>query len=209
MRCLGRLILLAVLVVLAGGAWLFRDDLRRWIDTRLHPAAAAAQVGHPSTAALTAAMTRLTALQGARQDSVVLTADEMATLLARGTNFLPGAVRDSLTIELEDRAIRIRTVVDSVRIPARLRDLIPGRRAYEEVTVRGSLTPVHAGLAELQLQHVAVRGIPLPSDVIGRIAAQITGRGSDGRVEIILPEAVGGFRVRPEGVAVYRVGGRR
>jgi hypothetical protein len=209
MRCLGRLVFLVVLLVLAGVAWLFRDDLRRWIDARLHPAAAAARIGHPSTEALTAAMTKLSALQGPRRDSVVLTADEMATLIVRGTNFLPGAVRDSLTVELEDRAIRIRTVVDSARIPATLRDLIPGRRAYEEVTVRGDLTPVHAGLAELELRHVAVRGIPLPSDVVGRIATQITGHGSEGRLEIVLPEVVGGFRVRPDGVAVYRQGARR
>lgn len=209
MRCLGRVVLLVVVVVLAAAAWLFRDDLHRWVDDRLHPGAAVARIGHPSTEALTAAMTKLTALQGPRRDSVVLTADEMATLLTRQTSFLPGVVRDSLTVELEDRAIRIRTVVDSARIPATLRSLIPGHRPYEEVTLRGPLTPVHAGLAELELQHVAVRGIPLPSDVIGRIATQITGHGSNGRLEIVLPEVVGGFRVRPEGVTVYRVGGRR
>jgi hypothetical protein len=209
MRCLGRLILLVLLLVLAGAGWLFRDDLRRWINVRLHPAAAAARIGHPSTEALTAAMRKLTSLLGSRQDSVVLTADEMATLLVRGTNFLPGAVRDSLTVELEDRAIRIRTVVDSARIPAVLRKLIPGHRAYEDVTVRGPLTPIHPGLAELELQHVAVRGIPLPSDVVGRIATQVTGRGTDGRLDIVLPEIVGGFRVRPEGVTVYRAGGGR
>jgi hypothetical protein len=201
--------LLVVLVVLAGAAWLFRDDLSRWVDARLHPAAAAARIGHPSREGLAVAVTKLASLQGTRPDSVVLTAGEMASLLARGTNFLPGAVHDSLTVELEDRTIRVRTVVDSARIPATLRDLIPGRRAFEEVTVRGPLTPVHAGLAELELQHVAVRGIPLPSDVVGRIATQITGHGSGGRLEIMLPEVVGGFRVRPEGVAVYRAGGRR
>jgi hypothetical protein len=208
MRCLGRLVLLVVLLVLAGAAWLFRDDLHRWIDRQLHPAAAAARIGHPSTEALTSAMTKLEALQGARRDSVVLTADELATLLARGTNFLRGPVRDSLTVELEDRAIRIRTVIDSARIPATLRELIPGRRPYEAVTVRGTLTPVRAGLAELQLQHVAVRGIPLPSELVGRIATQIAGHSSEGRLEIVLPEVVGGFRVRPDGVAVYRDGGR-
>lgn len=209
MRCLGRLLLLVVLLVLAGVAWLYRDDLRRWIDRKLNPAAAAARIGHPSTEALTSAMSKLTALQSARRDSVVLTANEMAALLTRGTNFLPGATRDSLSIELGDRAIRIRTVVDSARIPAKWRELIPGHRPFEEVTVKGRLTPVHAGLAELQLQHVAVRSVPLPSDLVGRMATQILGHGSEGRVEIVLPEIVGGFRVRPEGVAVYRQGGRR
>jgi hypothetical protein len=208
MRCLGRVVLLVVLLAAAGAAWLFRDDLHRWIDRTLHPAAAAARIGRPSTEALTAAMSRLSALQGARKDSVVLSANQLATLLVRGANFLPGAVRDSLTVELEDRAVRIRTVVDSSRIPATLRALIPGHRPFEEVTVRGTLTPVHAGLAELQIQHVAVRGVPLPSELVGRIVSQITGHGSDGRLEIVLPDVVGGFRVRPGGVTVYREGGR-
>lgn len=208
MRCLGRLALLVILLVLAGAAWLFRDDLHRWVEHRLNPAAAAARIGHPSAEALTSAMSKLSSLQEARRDSVVLTPDEMATLLIRGTNFLAGAARDSLSVELEDRAVRIRTVVESARIPSIVRDLIPGNRTYEEITVTGELTPVHAGLAELEPRHAAVRGVPLPGDIIGRLAAQITGRGGEGRIEVILPEVVGGFRVRPDGVAIYRQGVR-
>lgn len=209
MRCLGRLVLLVVLLVLAGAAWLFRDDLRRWAERRLDPVATAARIGRASPRALTSAMAKLTSLHGAGQDSVVLTADEMAALLTRGTSFLPGATRDSLSVELADRGVRLRTVIDSARIPATLRDLMPGHRPFEEVTVRGSLTPVHAGLAELQMHDVSVRGVPLPSAVFGRMANQVTGRGSEGRIDIVLPEVVGGFRVRPTGVAVYREGGRQ
>lgn len=209
MRCLGRLLLLVILLVLAGAAWLFRDDLHRWVERRLNPAAAAARIGHPSAEALTSAMSKLSLLQAARRDSVVLTADEMATLLIRGTNFLAGATRDSLSLELEDRAVRIRTVVESARIPSAVRDLIPGSRPYEEITVTAEMTPVHAGLGELALRHAAVRGVPLPGDIVGRLASQVAGRSSEGRIEVILPEVVGGFRVRPEGVVVYRQGARQ
>ena len=207
MRCLGRLILLAVLVVAAAAAWLYRDDIRRWTDRQLHPAIVTARIGHPSPGALRSATIKLDSLQRTRQDSVVLTASEMASLLAQGTTFLPGVTFDSISIELGDRTARIRTLVDSASIPARWRALIPGRpERFEEVILRGTLTPVHAGLAELQLQHLTVHGIPLPSNLIARLATHASGRGSDGRLEVVLPQTVGGFRVRPDGVVIYRQG---
>lgn len=206
MRCLGRLIFLIVLLVAAAVGWLYRDDLRQWADGQLHPTAAAARVGRPSSGALHSAMAKLDSLQRTRQDSVILTASELASLLARGA-MLPGITFDSISIELGDRTTRIRTLIDSTSIPASWRPLIPGRpERFEEVVIRGTLTPVHAGLAELELQHVTVHGIPLPSDLIARVAAHASGRGSEGRLEIVLPQTVGGFRIRSAGVAVYRQG---
>src|ERR1019366_41478 len=182
MRCFGRLILFVFLLIAAPAAWLYHDDLRRWADQQLHPAAAAARVGHPSPGALHSAMAKLDSLQSPRRDSVVLTANEMASLLAQGTVLLPGTTRDSISIELGDRTTRIRTLIESASIPARWRGLIPGRpERFEEVIIRGALTPVRAGLAELELQHVSVHGIPLPSDVIARFPPNAPRRGSEGR----------------------------
>jgi hypothetical protein len=196
-----------VLLVAAGAAWLYRDDLRRWTDQQFHPIASAVRVGHPSPAALRSAFAKLDSLQRTRQDSVLLTPSEMASLLVQGTTFLPGIAFDSVSVELGDRTARIRTLVDSASIPARWRSLIPGRPdRFEEVIIRGALTPVHPGLAELQLEHVSVHGIPLPGELVARLATHAGGRGSDGRLEMVLPETVGGFRVRPGGVVVYRQG---
>lgn len=208
MRCLGRLVWLAILLMAAAAAWWFRDDIHRWIDRTLHPAAATAGIGHPTPSALSRARAALRSLNGPGCDSVVLDADEVAALLVHGTNFLPGVVGDSLTIELEERAIRIRTVVDSARIPAVLRDLIPGRRAYEAVTLDGSLTPVRPGYGEFQIRRATVRGVPLPAGIVDGVVSRITGRGSDGRLPLSLPPEVGGFRIRPDGMTVYRGGVR-
>ena len=210
MRCLGRLLLLFILLIAAGAAWLYRDDMRRWVDTQLHPAAAARRIGRPSAPALKSATAKLDSLQRTQQDSVILTASEMASLLAQGTSLLPGATFDSISVELGDRTTRIRTLVDSSSIPPRVRALIPGgANRYEEVIVTGTLTPVHAGLAELELQHITLRGIPMPADLVGRLAGAATGKGSEGRIPITLPQTVGGFRVRPDGVAIYRPGRTR
>ncbi len=210
MRCLARLVLLVVLLVGAAVGWLYRDDLHRWVDGKLHPAAQAARVGHPSATTLTSAMHRLDALRRPGVDSIVLSANQMASLLVDGSRLLPGASSDSFSIELGDRSVRVRTMVDSAAIPARWRMLMPGSaRRFEELVVRGTLTPVRAGRAELQVEHVEVRGIPLPADLVARAAAQLTGRGSDGRIEFSLPAVVGGFRVRPDGVTIYREGSTR
>ena len=127
MRCLGRLVLLVLLILGAGAAWLYRDELRRTVNRQLHPASAAARIGRPSPGALRSATAKLDSLQRTRQDSVLISPSEMASLLVQGTTFLPGVAFDSISVELGDRTARIRTLVDSASIPPRWRALIPGR----------------------------------------------------------------------------------
>lgn len=210
MRCLGRLITLLFLIVVAGAAWLYRDEIGRWVDARLHPGAAVMRVGRPTPEGLRSATAKLGLLGRGGADSVILTPGEMASLVARGTAFLPGVAFDSISVELGDRTTTIRTLVDSASIPATIRTLVPGGvRRYEALVVRGELTPVRAGLAELDVQHVSLRGIPLPASLVAHLATQANGRAANGRVEITLPPAMSGFRVRPDGVTVYRAGSGR
>jgi len=207
MRCLGRLISGLLLVMVLAAAWLYRDDLQRWVRERLHPGEAALRIGHPSASALASATRKLDSLGAHRLDSVVVNADEMASLLVAGVNFLPGRAFDSVSVELGQREVRIRTMIDSAAIPPQVRDILPGHRRYEVLTARAAINPVRAGEAELQLRHVEVRGIPLPSSLVTRVAGELTGGGRDGRLVVDLPQAVSGFRVRPDGVAIYREGG--
>jgi hypothetical protein len=72
------------------------------------------------------------------------------------------------------------------------------------VIAEGELSPARSGTAEWRLDRVIVRGLPLPAELVGRVINRVTGQATDGRLLVTLPRQVSGFRVRPEGVAIYR-----
>lgn len=205
MACLGRLLLAIILILLLAAGWLYRDEVVRWGRGVVDPMSVARRTGTPSPEALARANDQLAVLVQERPDSVVLGAAELASLVVAGSELLGVDGVDSVEVELGDRAIRVRTMLATGRLPERLRRMIPGTpAAYEEVIIHGGLVPARAGVAEWEFERVIVRGLPLPADVVARVLGQATGRASDGRLEIALPPAVSGFRVRPEGVAIYR-----
>jgi len=143
-------------------------------------------------------------LTSEQPDSVLLAADELASLVVRGTELLGVQGVDSVSVELGDRSIRVRAMVDQSRLPDRIRRVIPGDAAgWEEVIAEGELNPSRAGMAEWKLERVIVRGLPLPADLVGRVVNRLTGTDNDGRLVVKMPPQVTGFRVRPEGVAIY------
>ena len=207
MRCLGRLILLVILLVLAAVGWLYRAEIMRWGQGRIDPISIQRRIGHPSEVALASAVEKVRQLDRERLDSVLLNADEMASLVAAGASFLGEASLDSVSVELGDRTVRLRGLVDGSRIPERWRNVLPlDLSGPQELIAAGTITPARPGVAEWDLDHVTVRGIPVPSSLIARAVGNATGTATDGRLEVMLPRDIEGFRVRPEGVAIYRSG---
>ncbi len=206
MRCLGRLVLLVAVLLLLAAGWLYRTELTRYVRGVVDPMSVARRTGAPSPEALASAQRKLVTLTESRPDSILLGADELASLLSRGTELLGLGGVDSVTVELGDRRVRVRAMVNTGTLPARVRDLIPGSHPWEEVIAEGPLSPIRTGVAEWSLERVIVRGLPLPADVVTRVLARVTGRESDGRIVVTMPREVRGFRVRPEGVAIYRSG---
>ncbi|MES2123280.1 MAG: hypothetical protein V4503_01205 [Gemmatimonadota bacterium] len=207
MRCLGRIVLLFLALLLLAAGWLYRTELVRWGRGILDPLSVVRRTGHPSPVATASATWKVDSLMRSGADSILLTADEMASLVARGAGFIPEAPLDSISVELGDRSIRMRTMVNSDRLPARVIQMLPVTpHGYQEVIAEGALTPARTGVAEWRLERVRVRGLPVPSDLVARIIGKATGRESDGRLEIAMPRGITGFRVRPEGVAIYRSG---
>ena len=205
MRCLGRLVALFILLLIVAAGWLYRDELTRWGRGVVDPISVQRRIGRPSEVALASAVAKVDTLEREHPDSIILNADEMASLVTAGATFIGDATLDSVTVELGDRTIRVRGMVDAARLPARWRDFVPsGLEGMQEVIASGTITPARPGVAEWQLERVIVRGLPVPSDLVARAIGNATGRASDGRLNIALPRGITGFRVRPEGVALYR-----
>jgi hypothetical protein len=207
MRCLGRLIAVMVLLVLLGAGWLYRTEITRYVRGVVDPMSVARRTGSPSPQDLASAERKVMALVAERPDSVLLTAGELASLVVQGTELLGLRGVDSVTVELGDRRMRVRAMIETSQLPDRVRAAIPGEPApHEEVIAEGGIGPARPGTAEWELDRVIVRGLPLPADLVARILTRVTGRESDGRILVELPPEIEGFRVRPEGVAVYRGG---
>ncbi len=194
-----------LLILLLAAGWLYRGEVVRWGRGIVDPMSVVRRTGAPSPAARASAEQKLRALVTTRPDSVLLTASELASLVVAGSDLLGVDGMDSVQVELGDRSMRVRAMLATDRLPARLRDLIPGTPApYEELIIVGNLTPARPGIAEWEFTRVLVRGLPLPADMVARVLGRVTKQASDGRVEVVLPREVSGFRVRPEGVAIYR-----
>lgn len=208
MRCLGRLFLALIIILLLAAGWLYRGEINRYVRGVVDPMSLARRTGSPSAAGLERAEAKVAVLVRERPDSILLSADEVASLIASGSELLGQGGVDSVTVELGNRRIRVRAMIDTERIPDRWRRMIPGEPSpHEEVIAEGPLGPTRPGVAEWKLDRVIVRGLPLPAEVVARVLGRITGRESDGRLTIGFPEEITGFRVRPEGVAIYRGAG--
>lgn len=208
MRCLGRVVSLLLALLLLGGAWLYRGEIKRYVQGIIDPISLARRTGEPSNEAAASAARKIEELQHAGGDSVVLGASEVAALLREDQAVLGHPALDSVRIELGDRQIRVSALVNTNVLPKQILQFWPGTPAdHEEIIAEGKLSPARSGAAEWDLSRVAVKGLPLPSDLVSRVIAEATGRGSDGRLILTLPSGVEGFRVRPEGMTLYRSGG--
>jgi len=205
MACLGRLVMALVMILLLAAGWLYRDELTRWGRGIVDPMSAVRRTGTPSPEAYRQASAKIRSLDATRADSILLTSSEFASLVVAEGNLLGVEGIDSVSVELGDRTIRVRTMLATDRLPARLRARLPsGVEPYEEVILKGEVVPARPGVGEWRFDQVLVRGLPLPADLVARVVGEVTGRQRDGRVEVVLPAGVAGFRVRPEGVAIYR-----
>jgi len=196
--------LLALLVVAAGVfvAWTYRAELRRWIHSRTADPAPAAE-GWADVGLVPELRARLRELERSRRDTIVLSAAEVASLVAGEVNARFPGVADSIQVRLgrDDIELGARVATEKVKLP--LGPAIPLVRAHERVNARGRLTFRRAGLAEWQVEAVRLRGLPIPHSLVEGLIRQLSGTGAGGVAEIRLPGWIGGLRAGPGGLVVY------
>lgn len=198
-----RLLGLALLVLAGYVAWSYRREIRRqiheWTAERGPPEVSGRAVATDAPTILR----RLDSLRVAGADSVVLSPAELASL-AEGlaARVVPGAV-DSVEIRLGRDDIEIRARVDTRKVPITLGPMSAVVRDHEIVEAGGLLVFRRAGRAELEVQRVRVRGLPIPLSLVNGMIRQFGGPAAGGAIPLTLPPDVIGFRVEPEKLTVY------
>ena len=204
-----RLILAFLVLLLLVGGWAYRRELRgMWRFWRSPKATEAPVTGYASARGLAAATDLVDSLNGWRADSIVLSAEELASLLQAGLGGAAARYLDSVSVTLGNGEATVKASLATEAIPAQA--LGPFRhfvRAREEVSVGGRLMVLGPATGELRVESVKLRGIPFPTALIGRFMSASLGASEDGSVRFKLPHGIRDLRVRPSGVVLYG-GGR-
>lgn len=199
--------LLLILLILAG--WAYRRELAgMWRFWRSDAPKEATVTGTASPAALAKATDLVDSLNGWRADSIVLTADELASLLQAGLGGAAARYLDSVTVTLGTDQVTVGAMLATEAIPSRALGPFKGLvHARERVRVGGRLAVLGAQAGALRVETVSLRGIPFPTAMIGRFMSSSLGASEDGTVKFQLPKGIRDLRVRPSGVVLYG-GGR-
>lgn len=204
-----RVVLALVLTLLLFSVWAYRHELAAmWRFWRSGKPAVAAVTGHASAQSLSRATDLVDSLNGWRADSIVLTADELASLLQAGLGGAAARYLDSVSVTLGDDEATVHAMLATEAIPQQalgpLRHLV---RSRERVSVGGHLAVLGPEAGVLRVDAVKLRGIPFPTAFIGRFMSSSLGASEDGSVRFKLPKGIRDLKVRPTGVVLYG-GGR-
>jgi len=198
-----RLLGLALLVLAGYLAWSYRREIRRQIHEWTAERGPSEGAGRAVPADAPTILRRLDSLRVAGADSVVLSPVELASLAeALAARVVPGAV-DSVEIRLGRDDIEIRARVDTRKVPITPGPMAAMVRDHEFVEVGGLLVFRRAGRAELEVQRVRVRGLPIPLNLVDGMIRQFRGPATGRAIPLTLPPDVTGFRVEPGGLTVY------
>ena len=204
-----RLAFLFLVLLLGLGAWAYRHELaamwRFWRGGAVTPAAV---TGHASPGGLRSATDKVDSLNGWRADSIVLSAEELASLLEAGLGGPAAQFLDSVAVTLSPDRARVQALLATEAIPPAA--LGPFRRLVrvrERVSVGGRLTVLGRETGALRVDEVSLRGVPFPSALVGRFMSASLGASPDGTVRFHLPPGIRDVKVRPDGAVLYG-GGR-
>ncbi len=162
-------------------------------------------VGAPSPRAYASAEAKEAAR--ARADGpgyVVITAEELASLIERRLDPLARRALDSVRVTLD----RDRLVLEAQVLVAFLRRELPRELrtwldARQPIRLAGSVALRRPGVVAWRCDEFVLGAVPLPAPVIPRLVDRLTGSDA-GAVLIPIPPTVAEIRVRPDGVVFYR-----
>jgi len=200
---------LAALLLMAVGAWFLwtrRDRVEAFVDRFRDRAATTvpAAVGRPTEAAVRSGQEKVDSLNGWRADSVVLTADEAASLIGAGLDRKLRGELDSLTVTLGDGRIEVGARIRTAGLPKdALGPIADAVDPWEPIRGAGTLAVTEPGKATWTVDAFRVRDFDFPRETVPRVMGLVSGRKQGAAITVRIPAGIGGVRVHPGGVTVY------
>lgn len=208
-----RLFVFLLLLLGVAAAWWYRAPLGRAVErvlgrrpTPLPAVSPDSGIGAPTPAALASAQGKLAALGRARgPDSVVLSPNEMASLVGSGIDWSVRRSFDSLRVELGEGVLAVHARLDTRLIPSEalgpLRGLLADR---EPLRIAGPVAILRPGVARWTVRELSLRGLPFPPPAVRSLARQAAGADSSGAVALRVDAAIADVAIHPARVVLYR-----
>ncbi len=200
----------AVLLVL----WWFREPIlrtgARWLGrSQALPPVADTAVGAPTPAAVASGQAKVRSLRTG-PDSVVLTPNEVASLIGSGIDWRVRKTFDSLRVELLEGSLAVHARLDTQALPKdALGPLAAIVQPREPLRLGGTLTIERPGTARFTIKEISLRGVAFPPPAVKSVAHQVAGAGPDGGIPVQVDPAIAAVAIHPTGVVLYRKGGTR
>ncbi len=191
--------------------WWFREPIMqtgaRWFgrSTALPPVSDTA-VGAPTPRAVASGKAKVGNLRTATgPDSVVLTPNEMASLIGGGIDWNVRKMYDSLRVELQEDTLVLHARLDTRALPPGTLGPFAGMFGeHEPLRMAGTVSIGKPGTALYAISAISLRGIEIPGPFVTQITKQMAGASSNGAVPVKVDPAVTGVKVHPTGVVLYK-----
>jgi hypothetical protein len=163
-------------------------------------------VGAPSPKAVQTTQGKLGRLaRPAGPDSVVLSANELATLIGNGIDWSVRKSFDSLRVELLEGSVAIYCRLDTRVIPPDLLGPFTGMlNPMEPLRLAGPVRIDQPGIALWRIDELSLRGVQFPRPMVTMIARRVAGADSTGSVALRVSPAFRDVAIHPSGVVLYR-----
>jgi len=199
----------AVLICALALVWWFRAPIMQtfahWFgrSTAL-PSVADTAVGAPTPRATASGKEKVGRLEtNAGPDSVILTPNEVASLIGSGIDWSVRKMYDSLRVELQEGTLVLHARLDTRALPPGTLGPFAGMFGPREpLRMAGSLAVERPGLARYSIKEISLRGIEIPGPMVHAIASQMAGA-ANGAIPLKVDPSISGVAVHPTGVVVY------
>jgi hypothetical protein len=200
----------AVLICALALVWWFRAPIMQtfahWFGrpTAL-PSVADTGVGAPTPRATASGKEKVGRLEtNAGPDSVILTPNEIASLIGSGIDWSVRKLYDSLRVELQEGTLVLHARLDTRALPPGTLGPFAGMFGPREpLRMAGSLAVERPGLARYTVKEISLRGIEIPGPMVHAIASQMAGA-ANGAIPLKVDPSISDVAVHPTGVVLYR-----